>query len=178
MNISPELTVEVEALEFRFPWSTEKAKEFKDAKHTIVRLNEVEHTLQFRIVNLLLQTRGVQESGLLFPSMPVGGTLGDKARSVSISQTSMRKYLRKVEDEAHVQSIPKRAYHGLKRLAVTRCESEEEMELIRRLSNTSREMVMSYHKRLGTFENQSTLKAQEESLRERLIQERIERGTR
>ena len=155
----------VEAFEFDFPRGTEKASAFKDSKKTVATINRVEHPLQYRILATLLRTRGVKTSGLLFPSVPNGKSLSDKLKSVRVDQDTMREYLRKLEPLAEVSSIPRRAFHGLKRFSATQCETMEELEHLAKVSNTDLESLLVYHKRLGTFINRDTRASEERKLK-------------
>ena len=158
----------VDALEFSFPRPTEKAKRFKDAKNTVATLNRVQHPLEYRIVESLLTCRGVETSGLLFPSVPHGSSLSDKLPPVRVTQDTMREYLLKVEAAAAVPSVPKRAYHGLKRFSATQCETPDDLQHLAKLSNTSESTLLRYHKKLGTFVNRNTRRSEEERLRAEL----------
>lgn len=155
----------IRGLEFQFPRETEKGARFKDAKFTVATINEKQHPLQYRAVEILLGTRGVQTSGLLFPSVPWGKSIQDKLSRRSVTQDTLRTYLRKLERTSGVEEVEDRAFHGLKRLAATRCETEKELELLVLTSNTSIDTLKNYHKKLGTFSNEITRQAQEESLR-------------
>ena len=160
----------VRALEFRFPRTTEKAKRHQDANWTLATVNELQHRREYQILMRLLNTPGVTSSGQLFPDISQGKSLLSKLGAGHISPAKMRKYLTKLETLAGVKSVDRRAFHGLKRYAVTRCKTEEELNLLSRVSNTSCPTLRRYHKKLGTFENRETRRAEDESL-QRAIEE-------
>ena len=159
---------EINVLEFRFPLTSEKAERFQDADFTVAWISDLEHPKEYMILTALLDTKAVQESGLLFPSLPRIRSLDDSLPSASIAQNTIRRYLRQVETEAGVPSIKNRGFHGLKRLAATRCKTEEELELVALVSNTSMTMLERYHKKLGTFKNDHTRRTQLNSIRRQM----------
>ena len=143
---------------------TEKARAFKDAKYTVAHINQLQHPLEFQAIEALTGTKAVVHSGLLFPSIPIGKSIDNHVPRRRVTQNTMRKYLRKAEARAGIAEIGGRAFHGLKRLAATRCKTEEELRLVSRISNTDYETLLRYHKQRGTFENAATKEAEAQAL--------------
>ena len=165
------LLKEIPGFEFQFPRATEKCARFQDAKYTVATLNATQHPLQYQAVERLLATPGVQTSGLLFPSVPYGKSIMDCLSPTFVGQDTLREYLRKLERVSGVEHVEGRAYHGLKRLAATRCKTMKELKTLSLTSNTALKTLEGYHKRLGTFSNVATRLAQEEALKKSLEEE-------
>ena len=162
----------VSAIEFTFHLEGEKAREFKDTPYTVAALNAVEHPLAYEAVDRLLETLGVRTSGQLFPSVQLSQSLDEKLPTTRVTYDTALRHLHELEEKADVTTVKNRGFHGLKRFAATYAETEEELRLIARLSNTSYEMLWKrYHKKRGAFVARATRKAQEESLSRRLAEQ-------
>ena len=163
---------EVPAIEFTFSIEGEKAKAFKDTPYTVAALNSVEHPYAYQAVDRLLQTKGVQTSGLLFPSLQFRLSLNDELSAVQLRYDTALKHFHALEERADVPVVANRGFHGLKRFAATYAENEEELRLIALLSNTDFEMLWKrYHKKRGEFVARATRRAQEESLARKVDRE-------